>query len=76
MARRSRIEYPGAFYHVLNRGNYRSWIFDTVGARKSFVTCLDQCCLAQGWRSHAWVLGPSSTVQSAVSRHRTAGKQD
>lgn len=56
MARRSRIEYAGAIYHVLNRGNYRSHIFETSGARNSFLDCLDQCCLAQGWVLHAWVL--------------------
>ena len=56
MARRSRVEYPGAVYHVINRGNYRSYIFETAGARKSFLDCVDQCCLAQGWVLHAWVL--------------------
>jgi hypothetical protein len=25
MARKIRIEYAGARYHVINRGNYRSW---------------------------------------------------
>jgi len=56
MARRSRIEYSGAIYHVINRGNYRSFIFETDGARKSFLECLDTCCQAQGWSLHAWVL--------------------
>lgn len=56
MARRSRVEYPGAIYHVINRGNYRSFIFESVGAQKSFLDCLGQCCLAQGWVLHAWVL--------------------
>jgi REP element-mobilizing transposase RayT len=56
MARKVRIEYAGAFYHVLNRGNYRSWIFESEGARKSFLKCLEQCCEAMGWRVHAWVL--------------------
>jgi REP element-mobilizing transposase RayT len=56
MARRSRVEYPGAIYHVINRGNYRSYIFETAGAQKSFLECLDQCCLAKGWILHAWVL--------------------
>jgi REP element-mobilizing transposase RayT len=56
MARRSRVEYPGAIYHVINRGNYRSFIFETAGARKSFLECLDLCCEAQGWLLHAWVL--------------------
>jgi putative transposase len=32
MPRSLRIEYPGAVYHVLNRGNYRDAVFfsDTV----------------------------------------------
>jgi len=56
MARRSRIEYSGAIYHVINRGNYRSFIFETAGARRSFLECLDTCCASQGWILHAWVL--------------------
>jgi putative transposase len=56
MARKVRIEYAGACYHVINRGNYRSWIFESEGARKSFLKCLVECCLAQGWRLHGWVL--------------------
>lgn len=56
MARKLRIEYEGAFYHVINRGNYRSWIFETAGARASFLDCLKQVCESQGWRLHAWCL--------------------
>ena len=56
MARRSRVEHAGAIYHLINRGNYRSFIFETAGARQSFLECLDLCCEAQGWRLHAWVL--------------------
>ncbi|HAV12010.1 MAG TPA: transposase [Opitutae bacterium] len=56
MSRRSRVEYAGAIYHVINRGNYRSFIFETEGARRSFLECLDVCCKAQGWLLHAWVL--------------------
>ena len=56
MARKIRVEYAGAFYHVINRGNYRSWIFETEGTRKSFLKCLTEACDAQGWRVHAWCL--------------------
>ena len=56
MARKIRIEYAGAFYHVINRGNYRSGIFRTEGARGSFLECLQLVCRAQGWRLHAWCL--------------------
>ncbi len=56
MARKLRIEYAGACYHVINRGNYRSWIFETAGARASFLDCLGRVSESQGWRLHAWCL--------------------
>ena len=56
MARKVRIEYAGACYHVINRGNYRSWIFESEGARVSFLKCLQEACEGMGWRLHAWVL--------------------
>ena len=56
MARKVRLEYRGAFYHVINRGNYRSWIFETDGAKKSFLKCLKEAADAMNWRLHAWVL--------------------
>ena len=56
MARKVRIEYADACYHVINRGNYRSWIFESEGARRSFLKCLVEACSAKGWRLHAWVL--------------------
>ena len=31
MAPKVRVEYPGAYHHVINRGNYRSWIFESEG---------------------------------------------
>ncbi len=56
MPRKVRLEFPGASYHVINRGNYRSWIFESPGARVSFLRCLKQTCEAQGWVLHSWVL--------------------
>jgi hypothetical protein len=50
------MEYAGACYHVIGRGNYRNWIFATEGARKSFRRCLVQAYEAQGWYLHAWCL--------------------
>jgi len=40
MARKLRLEYPGAIYHVINRGNYRAGIFQTRGAQAAFEQCL------------------------------------
>ena len=41
---------------MINRGNYRSWIFEDEGTRKSFLKCLVEVCQAKGWRIHAWCL--------------------
>jgi len=57
MALKTRIEYEGARYHVINRGNDRSWIFESAGARKSFLVCLEEACVTKGWRLHAWCHG-------------------
>ena len=56
MPRKLRIEYPGAIYHVLNRGNYRAWVFDTPGARDALERCLLQACERNGWILHAYVV--------------------
>jgi len=56
MARKLRIQYPGAFYHVINRGNYRSDIFASEGAKDAFLTCLGEACKKTGWRVHAYVI--------------------
>jgi putative transposase len=56
VARRPRIEFPGATYHVLNRGNYRADLFDTSGAAQAFTDCLFETCERMEWRLHAYCL--------------------
>lgn len=56
MARKLRLEYPGACYHVINRGNYRADVFKTAGAREAFASCLFEACAKSGWILHAHVL--------------------
>ena len=56
MARSVRIEYPGAYYHVMARGNRREAIFLDDDDRKFFLECLAEACEKTGWRVHAWVL--------------------
>ena len=41
MARPLRIEYPGALYHVMNRGNSEQDLFRTTRDRERFLECLD-----------------------------------
>jgi REP element-mobilizing transposase RayT len=56
MARKLRLEYEGAMYHVINRGNYRAAIFAEEGARQAFIGCLSEACERAGWVLHAYVL--------------------
>ncbi|MGI8604668.1 MAG: transposase [Verrucomicrobiales bacterium] len=56
MARSIRIEFPGAFYHVMARGNRREAIFLADADRQFFLDTLAEACAMTGWRVHAWVL--------------------
>lgn len=44
MPRELRIEYPGAIYHVLNRGDQREDIFLDAEDRQRFLSTLEECC--------------------------------
>lgn len=54
-----RIEYSGAVYHVLNRGNYRQELFSVPGSAGSFEGTLFDCCSRFGWRLYAYVVMPN-----------------
>lgn len=54
LPRTHRIEFSEAIYHVVNRGNYRSHIFESDGAKGAFVKALDEACERFGWRLHAY----------------------
>jgi putative transposase len=56
MARSTRIEYPGAFYHVMARGNRRAAIFKDDADHRFFLKALGEACGMTGWRVNAWAL--------------------
>ncbi|MCF3651688.1 transposase [Synoicihabitans lomoniglobus] len=51
-----RIQYPGAIYHVINRGNYRSDVFGSAGAAQAFVKTLEEAVAQYGWELGAYVV--------------------
>lgn len=59
MARRLRIEFPGALYHVLSRGDRRELIFKDDEDRTRFIETLGEACAKTGWKVHAFVLMPN-----------------
>ena len=50
MARQIRIEYPGAVYHVMARGNQGRPIFADDLDRQVWVQAVGQACEKTGWR--------------------------
>ncbi len=56
MSRSIRVEYEGAWYHVMARGNRREAIFLTDDDREIFLQTLGEACEMTGWEVHAWVL--------------------
>ena len=54
MARPLRIEFEGALYHVMARGNARADIFLDDTDRQAFVDNLGRVCARYGWRVWAW----------------------
>jgi REP element-mobilizing transposase RayT len=56
MPRKARIEFPGAVYHLLDRGDRREPIVRDDLDRSAFLKALGQVCGRTGWRVHAFVL--------------------
>jgi len=56
MARPLRIQYPGALYHVTNRGNERSAVFKDDVDRNEFLTILSHSIHTYGVILHSFVL--------------------
>lgn len=56
MARPLRIEFPGALYHVISRGNERQKIVRDDADRQKRLDWLRRTVEVYGWRLHAFVL--------------------
>src|SRR5437867_3856350 len=50
MARKIRIEYEGALYHILNRGDRREPIFKDDLDRQRFIETLSETCAKTDWK--------------------------
>lgn len=56
MARPLRIEYPGAWYHVMNRGAGRKWVFKSDIHREAFLDLLAESAERFALEIHAYCL--------------------
>ena len=55
-ARKLRVQYPGAIYHVMSRGNRRERIVVDDQDRRKFLQTLSEVCQKTGWQVHAYCL--------------------
>lgn len=56
MARPLRVEFPGAFYHIINRGNASGAVFKSLGDRKKFLEYLEAASSRFSIRIHTYCL--------------------
>jgi len=56
MARMPRVEFAGALYHLLCRGDRREAIFLGDEDRETFLAALGGICQRNVWQMHAYVL--------------------
>ncbi len=56
MPRKLRIQYPGAIYHVMNRGDQREDVFCDDTDRAKFLSTLGESCGKTQWQVHAYCL--------------------
>jgi REP element-mobilizing transposase RayT len=52
MARKLRVDYEDAIYHVMNRGDRREAIFLDKEDRKRFIATLGEVCVKADWQVH------------------------
>src|SRR6267142_3533919 len=71
MARKPRVEFAGAFYHVICRGNQRQVIFRADVDRKYYLDCLEQYRERYGFKVYAYVL-MSNHVHLLIETGRVA----
>jgi hypothetical protein len=70
MSRKLRIEYPGAMYHVMNRGDQREDIFRDDEDREKFLITLGEACAKTEWQVHAYCL-----IEKGIPKDSEAGRR-
>lgn len=56
MPRQPRVQYAGAVYHVMSRGNHLQKVFRTDRDCEVFLTTLGEVCVRMGWKVYAYAL--------------------
>ena len=56
MARKLRLQYPGAMHHVMSRGDHLEPVSLEEADRRLFVSTLGESCATTDWQIHAYCL--------------------
>ena len=56
MPRKLRVQYPGAIYHVMNRGDHLEFIFRDSKDPALLLATLAEACAKTDWQVHAYCL--------------------
>ena len=67
MPRQLRLEYAGAIYHVMSRGDRRERIYLDAVDRHDFIKTLAEACQKTGWQVHAYCLMPKRSATHATT---------
>ena len=84
MPRKMRVEYPGAIYHVMSRGDRRDDIFLDDVDRQDYLKTLAETCQKTGFQVHAYCLmrnhfhrvleTPNANLVAGMAGHRNPVK--
>jgi hypothetical protein len=78
MARKFRVQYPGAIYHVMNRGDRREPIFIDDDDHRCFLATLGEMCVKTGWQVNAqagdWHYGEELQEAAELKRRKWDAK--
>ncbi len=56
MSRKPRLQFQGAIYHIISRGNYRKELFKVYRSGEQFEKAIFETCERCGWMLHAYVI--------------------
>jgi hypothetical protein len=65
------VEFEGAIYHVMCRGDRPENIFENDADRARFMETLAEACHRTGWRIHSYVLMSNRYIGCSRRRGRT-----
>ena len=68
MARKLRLQYPGAIYHLMSRGDRREPVFLEDADRSLFVSTLGEACAKTDWQFHSYGDERRESAQDKAAR--------